>query len=227
MAPIIEFFLQLVALERFLAELMTISRKVHNWAHVKSDMIERETRCECRLFTKPQTCWLSSFFKFVAVRSFAADSSLLQPTGGVSTTRHTSHVLTFSHLNTRTCVAQVISLTCAHHIPWVIFMRSCCVCDSLRLLHFLLFAVYLLSYRPVFPPGHLLHLPRCGGQVPCALSLMRTLALLPSTTLLHLSSQPRRCSSLFKRRRPWLSRPGNFENVVAMVPRQRLQNQDV
>ena len=25
--------------------------------------------------------------------------------------------------------------------------------------------------------------PRCGGQIPCALSLMRTLALLPSTTL--------------------------------------------
>ena len=54
---------------------------------------------------------------------------------------------------------------------------------SLRLLHFPLFAVYLLSYRPVFPPGHQLHLPRCGGQIPCALSLMRTLAPLPSATL--------------------------------------------
>ena len=43
-------------------------------------------------------------------------------------------------------------------------MRSCCMFDSLRLLHFPLFAVYLLSYRPVFPSGHQLHLPRCGGQ---------------------------------------------------------------
>ena len=64
-------------------------------------------------------------------------------------------------------------------------MRSCCVFDSLRLLHFPLLAVYLLSYRPVFPPGHQLHLPRCGGQIPCALQLLRTLAPLPSTTLSH------------------------------------------
>ena len=31
---------------------------------------------------------------------------------------------------------------------------------------FLSFAVHLLSYHPVFPPGHQLHLPRCGGQIP-------------------------------------------------------------
>ena len=51
---------------------------------------------------------------------------------------------------TRTRVAQVVSLACAHHIPCVILMRSCCVFDSLQLLHFPLFAVYLLSYHPVF-----------------------------------------------------------------------------
>ena len=67
-------------------------------------------------------------------------------------------------------------------------MRSCCVFDSLRLLHFPLFAVHLLSYHPVFPPGHQLHLPRCGGQIPCALSLMRSLALLPNTTLSQVMS---------------------------------------
>ena len=67
-------------------------------------------------------------------------------------------------------------------------MRSCCVFDSLRLLHFPLFAVYLLSYHPVFSPVHQLHLPRCGGQIPCALQLMRTLALLPSTTLSQVMS---------------------------------------
>ena len=52
-------------------------------------------------------------------------------------------------------------------------MRLCCVFDSLRLLHFPLLAVHLLSSRPVFPPNHQLHLPRCGGQIPCALQLMR------------------------------------------------------
>ena len=62
-------------------------------------------------------------------------------------------------------------------------MRSCCVFDSLRLLHFPLFAVHLLSYHLVFLPGHQLHLPRCGGQFPSALQLLRTLAPLPSTTL--------------------------------------------
>ena len=76
--------------------------------------------------------------------------------------QHTSHV-TFSRvakLMTRTCVVQVVSLACAHHIACAISMSSCCVFDSLRLLHFLLFAVHLLSYRPVFLLGHQLHLPR-------------------------------------------------------------------
>ena len=68
-------------------------------------------------------------------------------------------------------------------------MRSCCVFDSPRLLHFPLLAVYLLSYRPVIRPGHQLHLPRCGGQIPCAPQLMRTLALLPITTLSHWDHQ--------------------------------------
>ena len=45
----------------------------------------------------------------------------------------------------------------------------------------------IFSYYPVLPLAHQLHLPRCGGQIPCALQLMRTLALLPSTTLSHIS----------------------------------------
>ena len=49
-------------------------------------------------------------------------------------------------------------------------MRSCGVFDSLRLLHFPLFPVHVLSYRPIFPSGHQLHLPRCGGQIPCTLA---------------------------------------------------------
>ena len=75
-------------------------------------------------------------------------------------------------------MAQVACLPCAHHVS------SSCVCsDSLRLLHFPLFAHHLLTYHLVLPSARQLHLPRCGGQIPCALSLMRTLALLPSTTL--------------------------------------------
>ena len=49
-------------------------------------------------------------------------------------------------------------------------MRSCVCSDSLRPLHFSLFAVHLLSYHPVLRPAHQLHLPRCGGQIPCALA---------------------------------------------------------
>ena len=79
-------------------------------------------------------------------------------------------------LITRTCVAQVVCLSRAHHVSCVISMRSCVCSDSLRLLLFPLFADHLLSYHPVLPPAHQLHLPRCGGQIPCALSLMRTLA---------------------------------------------------
>ena len=87
---------------------------------------------------------------------------------------------------TRTCVAQVVKLACAPHISCVISMRSCCVFDSLQLLHFPLFALYFLSFRPVFLPGHQLHLPRCEGQIPCELHLMRTLAPLLSANLVVL-----------------------------------------
>ena len=62
-------------------------------------------------------------------------------------------------------------------------MRSCCVFDSPRLLTIPLLAVHFLSYRLVHLPSLQLFLPRCGGQIPCALLLMRTLAPLPSTTL--------------------------------------------
>ena len=67
-------------------------------------------------------------------------------------------------------------------------MRSCVCSDSLRLLHFRLSADHLLSCHLVLPPARQLHLPRCGGQIPCALPLMRTLTLLPSTTLSQVTS---------------------------------------
>ena len=98
---------------------------------------------------------------------------------------HTSHFLVNSNLMTRTCVAQVESLACAAHISHhhMRHLHALMLFDSLRLLHFPLFAVFFLSCHPVFPPGHHLHLPRCGGQITCALQLMGTLALLPRTTL--------------------------------------------
>ena len=67
-------------------------------------------------------------------------------------------------------------------------MRSCVCSDSFRLLHFPLSADHLLSCHPVLPPAHQLHLPRCGGQIPCALSSMRTLAPFLSTTLSQVMS---------------------------------------
>ena len=178
----------LVAVERFLVELIKNSKKSSTSELVKEQRIEREDPLYS-FFTKLlRSDTLHDFFVVVKI----VDSSLLQPTGrGLNSTPHTSHFLGNSHLMTRTRVAQVVSLACAHHIPCVILMRSCCVFDSLRLLHFPLFAVHLLSYHPVFPPGHQLHLPRCGGQIPCALSLMRTLALLPSTTLSHRNARTR------------------------------------
>ena len=67
-----------------------------------------------------------------------------------------------------------------------VLMRSwCCVLlDSLRL-SLLLFAFHLLSHLPFHSPDHL-HLP-CGGQEPCALLRMRTLASWPRTILWHAS----------------------------------------
>ena len=79
---------------------------------------------------------------------------------------------------TRTRVAQVVSLACAHHIPCVISMRSCCV---LILFDFSTFLSLLSIFSPIvlsFPPGHQLHLPRCGEQSPCTLQLMRDLGTL-------------------------------------------------
>ena len=41
----------------------------------------------------------------------------LRSATGVNSTPHTSHFLVVLHLMTRTRVAQVVSLSCAHHIP--------------------------------------------------------------------------------------------------------------
>ena len=102
--------------------------------------------------------------------------------------QHTSHV-TFSQCCTTDLHAHWVSLACALHVSCVIFMSSCSVFDSLRLLHFPPFAVHLLSYHPVLPHvmsfllaiNFIFH--DVMDKIPCALQLMRTLAPLPSTTL--------------------------------------------
>ena len=98
----------------------------------------------------------------------------------VNTTLHTSYFVTDSHahawLKLRVCRAHT---TCHPHVFCF---------DFLPLLHFPPSADHLLSYHLVLPPAHQLHLPRCGGQIPCAHSLMRTLAIWPSTTLSQVMS---------------------------------------
>ena len=98
--------------------------------------------------------------------------------------QHTSHVTFSRRLTSKDAHKRgsSSSLACAVHISnhsCVVFMRSCCVFDSPRLFHFPLSAVYLLFYR-LYLLGLL---QQCGGKIPCALLLMRTLAPLPSTTL--------------------------------------------
>ena len=104
----------------------------------------------------------------------AQTSSVLCTCLAVNTTPHTSHFLTELHAH-----AWLKSCVC----------RARIMCHpQVFVLHFPLSADHLLSYHLVLPPARQLHLPGCGGQIPCALSLMRTLAPLPSTTLSQVMS---------------------------------------
>ena len=109
--------------------------------------------------------------------------------------QHTSHVTFshFSHLITRNergssrkfgvrTSHSHASSPCAHVVCLILF----------DLLHFPLFAVYLLSYHLVFLLGHQLHLPRCGGQIPCALSANEDLGTLAEYDPSHKLMSPNR-----------------------------------
>ena len=137
---------------------------------------------------------------------------------------HTSHVV-FSHRITCTRMAQVWVRT--HSITSMLHAHCgrCVWLLSLRRLHFPLLPHHLLSYRPVLPSARQLHLPGCGGQIPCALPPMRTLAPLPSTTLslipcflslcttchLHCEVQGQRLASL------WICVPSKKRVVVVIT----------
>ena len=172
----------MVAVERFLVELIKMSSKsstseLVKWAASQNGATRWAASSQsCSEVTLCKIFFCCSQIVYSCYQSAATDGVCEQ---------HTSHV-TFSRWVTMTHVAQGSSLACAHHIPCVILMRSCCVFDSLRL-SLPLLADHLLSYHPVLPPAHQLHLPRFG-QIPCALQLMGTLAPLPSTTLSQVMS---------------------------------------
>ena len=160
---------------------MTIGKKVHNWAHVKSDVTERGDPL-CRFFTRTQTCRLSRFFSLLQLDRLQL-TVVCCNRRWVWTPHLTRPFFTVNYMHTH---GSSLGPHSFHHIH-----ASCALCErcvwllSLRRLHFPLPAHHLLSYHPVLPSHRQLHLPGCGGQIPCALPSMRTLALLPSTTLSH------------------------------------------
>ena len=157
------------------------------WQLVESKLVEQVLVGE---ITMDKEWWNLKVFSFLdsGFRTHVVATAVCA-TGGVRVARtffshsfceqHISHV-TFSRWftfnDTHMCGSiRKFGVRSAHFtiISCVIFMRSCCVFDSPRFLHFPLYAVYLLSYRPVFLLGHQFLLPRCGEQIPCALQLMR------------------------------------------------------
>ena len=123
---------------------------------VELDSIESMTGDPlCRFFTQSQTCRLSRIFEFVAGRSFTADSSLLQPTGGVNTTPHTLHFLTDSHahawLKSCVCRARITchdSSSCAHVFVLTLFDYS--IFLSLMTIFSLIILSFLLPINFIF-----------------------------------------------------------------------------
>ena len=137
----------------------------------------------CRLFTtKPQTCRLLFFYIKFAVRLLTADSSLLQPTEGANTTP--SHVefpqcCALIHMHNISSSLSPHSVTCH---PIFMGHAQCVFLRLPRHLHSLLLLPHLLSDHPLLLSARQLHLPRCGGQIPCAIP-PRTLAPWPRTSL--------------------------------------------
>ena len=100
---------------------MTINKKIHNKAHVHSDMIKRG---DALFVVFSQNLNVSTFnFLIVAVRSFAADKSL-QPTGGSALTFITSmshaHCVFLrlpQHLHSLFLLHNLLSDTCSSFLP--------------------------------------------------------------------------------------------------------------
>ena len=112
---------------------------------------------------------------FVWRTCFAAWVSL------VNSTPHTSHFLVFrsTHFNVTLTLAHQQGVWRALHTCVIFTHVVCCL-----ILYDSLFAFHLLSHLPFHSTDHL-HLP-CGGQEPCALLRMRTLASWPRSILTSL-----------------------------------------
>ena len=96
---------------------------------------------------------------------------------GVNTTPHTSYFLTDSHAH-----AWLKMRVCCPHITC--HVSSSCGCFDLTLFDYSTF----LSSLTIFSLIILSFLLPVGGQIPCAPPLLRTLTLLPSTTLSQVMS---------------------------------------
>ena len=124
------------------------------------------------------------FFQFVAVRSFTADSSLLQPTGSVNTTPHTSHFFTDSHahawLKLRVCRAHIM---CHPHV----FVLT--LFDSTFLSLLTIFSLIILSF--LLPINFIFH--DVVDKFPCSLSDEDLVTLAEYDPLTECSQQDHFC----------------------------------
>ena len=201
-----------------------------SWNSSKLSTSELVTRASSQ---KRATCWCGFLTKLLRVtlwRYFFQNccgqivyswQQSAATDGCVNSTLHTSYFLApaRAHFNDTSTLAQV--WRAAHITLHPIFMRSWSGCsDSLRL-SLPLLAVPLLSCRLFHPLGLQLLLPWCGWQVPCALSLMRTLAPLPSTTLSQVmrpttctSQRPLNCTS---RNPPAITSPWTCMTWISMT----------
>ena len=127
--------------------LMTSNKKVRNWAHVKSSMIERGDLL-CRFFTQPQTCRLSRtfIFQFVALQLDRLQLTVVCCNRPGPWTPHLTRRIfpyNWTHMRGSSRVFVV-------RASWFILMRSCVGSDSLRLLHFRLSLLTIFSLIILF-----------------------------------------------------------------------------
>ena len=142
------------------------------WPHAMSGLKEQGDLFWMLTHQETQSGNFDNIFKFVVVKSFTADSNLLQPTGGWTKHPHTSHFLALAcaHFNVARdigsrCLARITS---CHH-------AFICAFD-LILFDPLFCTLHCLSHLPFHSPVLHLQLP-CGllrWEVSCVLPRMRS-----------------------------------------------------
>ena len=155
LAPIIEFFLQLVAVERFFVELIIILSKVRTWAMWQSSHNRTVKIVVCRLWIKPQTCDFHDLFLFCCSWIISQLTAVYCNRRGVykTTPQKTVCAVWISTRNSRTGqklnkLAQLQQLNCWHEVQsensrqcvkwpeklWKSVERCWCKCMSHRAL---------------------------------------------------------------------------------------------